>query len=277
MVAMVKPWINEDVFKSWTEAQKRLWDSLCSAVPFQPPAGIETWRETYLNNLTIWESAVKKTLSQEASWVRRWVKQVARENGAPEMMTTWVQQMEDVLQRWIQAQNQWWDDYFAVLRRGGELANAGREAKTGSLAAKLAASAITSPQKADGVEKTGGEPKPVASVAQATSVAPPPAKVAELVEAPAKSAGVQSQAPAKPAAAPHPSQPDDLKAIIGIGPALERKLLAQGIISYRQLAALSEAEIDKLETSIKAAGRIRRDDWIGQAKAHHLQKYQEKL
>ena len=40
---------------------------------------------------------------------------------------------------------------------------------------------------------------------------------------------------------------------------------------------MSETQIDKLETSIKATGRIRRDDWIGQAKAHHLQKYREKL
>ncbi len=35
------------------------------------------------------------------------------------MMASWVKQMEEVLHRWIQTQNQWWDDYFAVLRRGG--------------------------------------------------------------------------------------------------------------------------------------------------------------
>ncbi len=54
----MKPWINEETFKTWTDAQRRLWDSLCSAVPFQPPAGVETWRETYLKNLATWESAV---------------------------------------------------------------------------------------------------------------------------------------------------------------------------------------------------------------------------
>ncbi|MCB1768757.1 MAG: hypothetical protein KDJ31_03490, partial [Candidatus Competibacteraceae bacterium] len=115
----MKPWINEDIFKSWTDAQKRLWESLCSAVPFQPPAGVEAWRETYLKNLATWESAVKKTLQQEASWVEQWVHKVANEQGTPEVMASWVQQMEDVLQRWIQTQNQWWDEYFAVLRRGG--------------------------------------------------------------------------------------------------------------------------------------------------------------
>lgn len=218
---MIKPWINEDIFKTWTEAQRRLWDSLCSAVPFKPPTGIETWRETYLKNLEVWESAVRKTLSQEASWVQRWVKQVAQENGSPEIMTAWVQQMEEVLKRWVQTQNQWWDEYFAVLRRGGEFARASRERK-----------------QPDAVTKS------VASTAAgaATSV-----------------------------------QPDDLKSINGIGPALEKKLQAQGIFSYRQLAALNDADITRLETAIKAAGRIRRDDWAGQAKTQHLQKYHEQL
>lgn len=44
----MKPWINEETIKTWTDAQKRLWESLCSAVPFQPPVGVEAWRETYL-------------------------------------------------------------------------------------------------------------------------------------------------------------------------------------------------------------------------------------
>ena len=64
-----------DVYKR--QAQKRLWNSLCSAVPFQPPAGVEAWRETYLKNLDVWEAAVRRTLSQEASWVQRWVEPVS--------------------------------------------------------------------------------------------------------------------------------------------------------------------------------------------------------
>jgi predicted flap endonuclease-1-like 5' DNA nuclease len=37
-------------------------------------------------------------------------------------------------------------------------------------------------------------------------------------------------------------------------------------VSYAQIAALTDAEITELETNvIKFAGRIKRDDWIGQA------------
>ena len=77
--------------------------------------------------------------------------------------------------------------------------------------------------------------------------------------------------------APKLSQPDDLKLISGIGQALEKKLRKQGITSYRQLAALNDADIARIEAIIKSAGRIRRDNWIGQAKTLHFQKYQELL
>ncbi len=115
----MKPWIHEDILKTWTDAQKRLWESLCSAVPLQPPTGVEAWRETYLKNLASWEAAVRRSLEQEAAWVEEWVQRVAQEKGTPEMMASWIRQMEEVLQRWIQTQNHWWDDYFALLRRGG--------------------------------------------------------------------------------------------------------------------------------------------------------------
>lgn len=60
---------------------------------------------------------------------------------------------------------------------------------------------------------------------------------------------------------------DDLTAIAGIGPALAKKLNSAGIINYAQIAALSDKDIEDLEKSIiKFTGRIKRDDWVGQAK-----------
>jgi len=78
-------------------------------------------------------------------------------------------------------------------------------------------------------------------------------------------------------AAPPAGSPDDLKLISGIGPTLEKKLTACGVVSFRDLATLSDADIERIEAVIKFAGRIRREDWIGQAKAHYLQKYGQPL
>jgi predicted flap endonuclease-1-like 5' DNA nuclease len=275
----MKPWINEDIFKSWTDAQKRLWESLCSAVPFQPPAGVEAWRETYLKNLTTWESAVKETLEQEVAWVEQWVHRVAQERGTPEMMTAWVRQMEEVLQRWIQTQNQWWEEYFAVLRRGG----LAYPDWTSSSSPPLVEPVATGEPGGAAAESSVVEPEPSAvsapEAAPELPVVEPISTASELpvVEPVAIIPEVALPVELNPAILPVAESPDDLKLITGIGPSLEKKLRACGITTYRQLAALSDADIDRVEAIIKSFGRIRRDDWIGQAKAQHFKKYQETL
>ena len=61
-------------------------------------------------------------------------------------------------------------------------------------------------------------------------------------------------------------EPDDLKKITGVGPAIEKKLNALGIYHYWQIAELGEEDIARIDKSLNFKGRIQRDDWIGQAK-----------
>lgn len=78
--------------------------------------------------------------------------------------------------------------------------------------------------------------------------------------------------------APPPADIDDLKLISGIGPVLEGKLQNAGITTYQQIATLTDPEIDRLETEIThLSSRIRRDDWISQAKTLYLRKYGRSL
>lgn len=63
-----------------------------------------------------------------------------------------------------------------------------------------------------------------------------------------------------------PAEPDDLKAIKGVGPKLEAELNAIGLYTYEQIAGLTPENlvwIDDNLTSFK--GRSVRDDWVGQA------------
>ncbi|MDC3032460.1 hypothetical protein OA249_00685 [Litorivicinus sp.] len=80
-----------------------------------------------------------------------------------------------------------------------------------------------------------------------------------------KSAQPESASETK-AIAQMPTSHDNLKLISGIGPGLEKKLRDAGITSYSQIATLTPAEITDLEANVvKFTGRIKRDDWIGQA------------
>ncbi len=59
---------------------------------------------------------------------------------------------------------------------------------------------------------------------------------------------------------------DDLTKIDGIGPFIEKKLNEVGIISFQQLAAMDQSEIDRVTAAIQFfPGRIERDNWVGQA------------
>lgn len=80
---------------------------------------------------------------------------------------------------------------------------------------------------------------------------------------PAAVAGI----PAAPKPVDRPDTPDDLKAIGGIGPKLEKVLNGLGVWTYAQIAGLSESEVLWLDEHLGFRGRIVRDDWLKQAAA----------
>ena len=84
----------------------------------------------------------------------------------------------------------------------------------------------------------------------------------------------EDAAPLSPAPAPAPAEApapaggaDDLRRIKGVGPKLAALLQGLGVTTYAQIAAWSEADIDRIDAQLGTfAGRIRRDSWVEQAK-----------
>ena len=69
-------------------------------------------------------------------------------------------------------------------------------------------------------------------------------------------------------------EPDDLKLISGVGPVLERLLNDSGIRTYRELARLSDRDLDALDDrTAEFSGRIRTEGWLEQARLLHRGKY----
>ncbi|MGB3165472.1 MAG: helix-hairpin-helix domain-containing protein [Alteraurantiacibacter sp.] len=60
---------------------------------------------------------------------------------------------------------------------------------------------------------------------------------------------------------------DDLTRMKGVGPKLAANLREQGITSFAQIAAWTDADIDRVDAQLgRFEGRIRRDDWVEQAR-----------
>lgn len=96
------------------------------------------------------------------------------------------------------------------------------------------------------------------------SSAPDTARAATRETQPKAAPARAAKAIAKPSRA---ASRDDLKQIAGIGPVLEKKLNAEGIRTFAQLAGLARADVERLEANVvRFPGRITRENWIGQAK-----------
>lgn len=59
---------------------------------------------------------------------------------------------------------------------------------------------------------------------------------------------------------------DDLTKINGVGPVIVKKLAAEGVTTFAQIAAWSEADVAAMDEKLSFKGRIDREEWISQAK-----------
>ncbi len=110
---------------------------------------------------------------------------------------------------------------------------------------------------AKGAEKSG-----IKAAIGAGSVSAAVAAVAK----PAAKAAPKPKAAAKPKAAPKASGADKLTDLSGVGPALEKKLHAEGITTFAQIAKWNDADVENFGEKLSFKGRIEREGWIEQAK-----------
>lgn len=69
---------------------------------------------------------------------------------------------------------------------------------------------------------------------------------------------------------------DDLKEISGVGPKMEKLLKAFGVQTFYQLSKLDNDGVAALNAKLDGfAGRIQRDNWVGQAKDLHIKHHDE--
>ena len=102
----------------------------------------------------------------------------------------------------------------------------------------------------------------VEPASKAKTAKPAAAKATEAKPAAAKATEAKPAAPKAGKAAAG----GDLKKLSGVGPALEKKLMAAGVTSLEQVAAWTEADVTKIDEELSFKGRIEREGWIAQAK-----------
>jgi small subunit ribosomal protein S2 len=60
--------------------------------------------------------------------------------------------------------------------------------------------------------------------------------------------------------------PDDLAKLPGVGPQIVKKINEAGLFHYWQIAAMTDADVAKLDVDLKLSGRMARDKWVEHAR-----------
>ena len=123
-----------------------------------------------------------------------------------------------------------------------------------------------------GADKSGIKAAVGAGSVSGTAIAAATPKKAKAEKPAAKAEKPAAEKPAKaekPAAKAKPAKTaggDDLKELSGVGPALEKKLHENGVTTFAQIAAWTEADVADMDEKLSFKGRIEREGWIEQAK-----------
>ena len=142
-----------------------------------------------------------------------------------------------------------------ILEKGA--GKSGVKAAVGGAGVAVAALATAEPKKA--------APKKAEAKKAAPKKAEPKKEVAKKEAA--KKDETKKAAPKK--AAPKKAEKakaDDLTEISGVGPVIVKKLAAEGVTTFAQIAAWTKADVADMDEKLSFKGRIDREEWIKQAK-----------
>lgn len=277
------------MFNLWTQNQQTLWTKLLEIPkPSSFFSAVEIWQQPNYQYLTAWgESAIKQLLVLQSNWLEQWSDRMENCSGDREMYTELVDQVGDTIEGWAKTQEKLWQNWFQMLDYSTNLSHISSSQKEDLESWKVSAKEILSGQdnwleiwreQINYIPLVSSEMREQftdqltaslqAWINNQTQMWQLWFDLQESSKGVAKFKSDTKKAPKT--ASSHADAKDDLKVISGIGPALEKKLYQQGIYSFKHLAELSDAEIEELERNVIGfPGRIRRDNWVEQAKALH--------
>lgn len=111
------------------------------------------------------------------------------------------------------------------------------------------------------------------SAVRGASPAAPPADSGDASEATDAPIGTTSTATMERPAWDASVEPDDLKRVEGVAGVVEARLHEIGITTFKEITTWDAEDMDRIDDQLGFEGRIQRDDWQGQARRFHNEKY----
>jgi len=105
---------SEEMLKTWTETQKKMWDDWMKAVQgLGKSPSAEVWEKT----VDSWNQTIQRLLDAQVEGARHWVENFTTAKGTPEETAEWAKRGQDIITRWTETQKQLWGSWFEVIKK----------------------------------------------------------------------------------------------------------------------------------------------------------------
>src|SRR6266487_4845143 len=104
---------SEEMLKTWTDAQKKMWDDCMKAMQgFGKSPSTEVWEKT----VDTWNQTIQRFLDAQVEGARLWAENVTKAKGTEET-AAWAKQGQDLITRLTETQKQLWGNWFELVKK----------------------------------------------------------------------------------------------------------------------------------------------------------------
>jgi hypothetical protein len=104
---------SEEMLKTWTDAQKKMWDECMKVMQgFGQSPSTQVWERT----VDTWNQTIQQFLDAQVQGARLWTDNVTKAKGTDEA-TEWGKQSQDLVTRLTETQKQLWGNWFELVKK----------------------------------------------------------------------------------------------------------------------------------------------------------------
>lgn len=105
---------SEEILKTWTDAQKKMWDDCTKAMQgFGKSPSAEVWAQT----VDTCSQTIQKVLDAQVEAARLWAENVTTAKGSPQEVAEWAKQGQEMITRLTETQRQLWGNWFEFVKK----------------------------------------------------------------------------------------------------------------------------------------------------------------
>ena len=105
---------SEEMLKSWTESQQKMWDSWMKMMT--PTGAQSSMSDLWTQSVEAWEAAIKNAAGTQAEWMKMWLESLEDMPNVPDEVIKMAEQAVEMNRQWVANQEKLWEGWFTAAK-----------------------------------------------------------------------------------------------------------------------------------------------------------------